>query len=519
MFRERMKVFQTDPLLVRARLLLSILLGALLGLIIAALSPGGFLRGWLAAGLLSSAAVFVLLWAWQRAGGGRRLAWLVALAFVLRLGLGVAFSLALPVWGYDTDCQQAGYLFKDACERDREAFSVAQQGNGIFWFSGIELDSDQYGGLAFLSAWVYRYLSPDAHRPFLILIVCAFFAALGVPYLVRAIRLRWTEPIALAAAWIYTLYPDGLFFGSSQMREPILVGLGALAFWAMLLWKQNWRKSLLAGGLVLAAMVLISTRVTVLVAAFLIVWWWLEFTSQRQERRLQALGWVGLLFALLLSAAVVANWFVTSAAYDIHLTITNSGWIKKIVQEAGEQYAVPIIVIYGLAQPVLPAAIAEDAIALWKGIGIFRAAVWYVIAPFLLYGLLAALRERDPRQKRVMLWLVIAVLGWSIIATIRGGGDQTDNPRYRSLFLPWIALLAAWVIDWVRVHREHWLWRLLAVEGIFLAFFTNWYVSRYWRIVERLPFWHMVAWIVGLSVLVLAGGWIWDRLRARKIRV
>ena len=32
----------------------------------------------------------------------------------------------------------------------------------------ITLDNDQYGGLAFLSGWIYRYLSPDAHRPFLV---------------------------------------------------------------------------------------------------------------------------------------------------------------------------------------------------------------------------------------------------------------------------------------------------------------------------------------------------------------
>jgi hypothetical protein len=498
----------------RWRLILALVGGALLGAGVAALSPGAFWPGWLAASVLAVPALFLLAAAWTWAGGGRLLAWMIALAFLLRLVAGVGLSLALPEWGYDTDCQNAGYLFIDACERDREAFGVAQKGEGLYWFSGIKLDTDQYGGLAFLSGWIYRYLSPDAHRPFLVLIVGAFFAALGTPFLYRAISLRWNGRVAGLAAWIYVLYPDALFFASAQMREPILAGLGAVAFWAVLAWERRPRAGLAVFAASLLGMAFFSPRVALMVAGVLLVWFWLEFSASRPGPRWQVLGWFGLAGGLLAMLILTWGWFLDSAAYDIQVTIQRSGWLAKIIEEAGQQWALPVLTVYGLAQPVLPAALTETSIPLWQSLGIFRAAGWYALAPFLVYGLFTVWKEPLVQRRRILIWLVLAVCAWLAISTLRGGGDQTDNPRYRSLFLPWLALLAAWAVDRALALRDAWLWRWILVEGIFLGFFTHWYVSRYLRIAGRLPFWQMLAWILFLSGLVLAGGWLYDRLRA-----
>lgn len=507
----------------RTRLVLSLVGGALLGAGVATLSPGSFSVGWLAASVLAIPALFILLSAWAWAGGGRLLAWMIALAFLLRLIAGVGLSLALPAWGYDTDCQNAGYLFKDACERDREAFGVAQKGEGLFWFSGIKLDTDQYGGLAFLSGWIYRYLSPDAHRSLLILIVSASFSALGVPFLRQAIRLRWNGRVANLAAWIYVLYPDAVFFASSQMREPMLVGLGAIAFWAVLSWDhpwrvrdRRWRARLVVLCASLLGMAFFSTRVALMVTGVLAVWFWLEFSANRPEPHWQVLGWLGLTGGLLAMLALTWGWFLDSAAYDIQLTIQRSGWLAKIIEEAGQRFALPILTLYGLAQPVLPAALTEASIPLWQSIGIIRAAGWYALAPFLVYGLFMVWKEPQINRRRILIWLGMSVCVWLVVAALRGGGDQTDNPRYRSLFIPWLALLAAWAVDRALAARDAWLWRWIAVEAIFLGFFTHWYASRYLHVGGRLPFWQMLAWIVGLSGLVLAGGWFYDRFWARK---
>ncbi len=102
------------------------------------------------------------------------------------------------------------------------------------------------------------------------------------------------------------------------------------------------------------------------------------------------------------------------------------------------------------------------------------------------------------------------MLVWILISSARAGGDQWDNPRYRTIFIPWMALLAGWAIHWALERRDWWLARWLVVEMIFLGYFTNWYFSRYFNLWKRLPFWEMVLWIVIWSAIVLGSGWLWD---------
>jgi hypothetical protein len=116
-----------------------------------------------------------------------------------------------------------------------------------------------------------------------------------------------------------------------------------------------------------------------------------------------------------------------------------------------------------------------------------------------------------------LLWLALATIAWLVISAVRAGGDQWDNPRYRAIFLVWQVLLAGYALFFRKDKGDPWLWRFLAVEVVFLAFFTEWYISRYSAIpIGRLYFWEMVAWITGLGIFILAGGWFWDLWRKRK---
>lgn len=500
------------------RLFIAVLSGLLVGAVVSLLSPGSFWPGWLAASVLAVPAVFYLVSAWVWAGGGRLLGWLVALAFLLRLVTGIGLSFAVASHGYDNECQNAGYLFKDACQRDREAFSIAHKDEGLFWFSGITLDNDQYGGLAFLSGWIYRYLSLDAHRPFLLLIVGAFFAALGVPFFYRAVLLGWNDRVANLAAWIYVLYPDAIFFASSQMREPMLVGLGAVAFWAVLSWRKNLGGSIFAFLAAVVGMFFFSTRVSLLVSGILAVWFWLDYTASRSQKRQQILGWLGLGVGMLVLFALSWNWFRSSAGYDLLINIQSSGQAEQRIKEIGEQWKTVFSLVYGVARPVLPAAIADsDSLPLFRGIGIVRSAGWYLIVPFLAYGIFTLWAEPDPQRRRQAVWLILTVVVWLLVASARGGGDATDNPRYRSLFIPWIALLAAWAMDWAISRRAVWLWCWVLTDAVFVAFFTHWYLSRYYRLWVKLPFWQMVLWIGGLGGVLLIGGWVYDYFLRRKL--
>jgi hypothetical protein len=103
-----------------------------------------------------------------------------------------------------------------------------------------------------------------------------------------------------------------------------------------------------------------------------------------------------------------------------------------------------------------------------------------------------------------------------VISAVRAGGDMWDNPRYRTIFLPWMALLCAWGVQWARQHKDAWMRRIILLEGIFVAVFTSWYVSRYFRLYKKLFFWQNVVVIVILAALVIILGFIWDRWRTHR---
>jgi hypothetical protein len=508
------------------RLLIALAAALILGAGVAALSPGDFLPGWLASGLLLFPAFYFLLLAWEWGGADRTLAWMVALAFALRLGLGILLSLALPAWGYpDQPVQQAGYLFRDAYARDTQAWQLAESPESLLLAFSADLPTDQYGGMLASSAAVYRYLSPDQHRPFLPLIMGAFFAALGVPFLRQAVRLRWSGRVAAITTWVYVLYPDALFFGSSQLREPFLMGLLAVAFWALLALDRfspgvpRDRKAWLALFVSLVGMALFSTQVAAAAAGFLGLLFLIEYVVSRKEPVWILAGILGLAVSTLVLLVFSWDWFRSSAAFDLLVTTRLSGSIAVRVEEVSQALHLPpnaagalVNVLYGVTRPVLPAAIADSDSNLFARVtGIVRSAGWYALAPFLVYALFTVWKEPDAGKRRRVIWLALTMVLWVLISSARGGGDATDNPRYRSLFLPWLALLAAWAVEWSLTRRDAWLWRWLAVEAIFLSFFSHWYLSRYYRLWARLEFWQVVACIVGFSALVLVGGWLLDR--------
>lgn len=494
------------------KILAFILGSAVLAALTAWLSPGAFWRGFGASFLLIGGSALALFGLWRGMGGGKHLALWMTLAFVLRLGLGLFFSLAYPLWGYDEPEYNAGYVFRDAYHRDREAYAVALSGERLLFNPNLELGSDQYGGLGVLSALVYRTLSADAHRPALVLILGAFFFALGVPFLYRAAQVRLTERAAQIAVWIYLLYPDGLFFTASQMREPFMLGLLCVGLWAVILWRERPRAALTAGALAVAGMLFISTRSAVFVVGILVLLAWLEFTARHPGRGWKALGWLGILLAGGAAFALTWGWFREASVYDRVLTLRASGRLAAFIADVGERYILPTIVGYGLAQPVFPAALVEPAIPLAKVIILLRSAGWYALAPLLVYALWAGWRATSEDDQRLILWAAGAFWAWALISALRGGGDMTDNPRYRMLLLPLAGLAVGWALEFARRTADRWLGRILAVEGIFLAVFLQWYLSRYLHWGGRLSLPAMGALIAGLSALVLAGGWIYDRL-------
>ncbi|HJX41830.1 MAG TPA: hypothetical protein VJ345_10225, partial [Anaerolineales bacterium] len=134
-------------------------------------------------GYLVLAAVCAVLasLAWREVAGRdapRALAVMLMVAVALRLGTGIALARLLPIYGYTR--QQAGYIFQDARLRDNDAWALGRSDQPLTRAFVRPQESDQYGGLLFLSAAIYRYLSAGVHRPLLVVLPAAAFGSLAV---------------------------------------------------------------------------------------------------------------------------------------------------------------------------------------------------------------------------------------------------------------------------------------------------------------------------------------------------
>lgn len=502
-----------------------------LGFILAFLQPGDRLIGWFAFSflLLLSFLLFTLLYRW--AGGGRALAWMVALAFALRLLTGVGVYFVLPMDGYDDPDDRAGFIFTDAHRRDDQAWELAQSGDPILSAFNKSYHTDQYGGLLAFTSLTYRALSPDAHRPLLLVLLSAIVATLGLPFFWRAARLAFGAQVALVSGWILVLYPESLLLGGAAMREPYLITFGAISTWGFVDWQFNHsRQAFLWYGLGLLGMLLISPVVALVTLVIFGGWWWLA----REHGRLSWLSLIVIVLVVffglvLLTSAlnrqgnfgggplgVLGGWLREAVKWDVYQLERGSGWVQKLFDEMPEWLRLPFVVVYGIFQPVLPAAFVEPTTLIWHIIGIARALGWYLFWPLLLYAFIVAWKNEDHRERRLWLWITIVSWLWILLTALRGGGDQWDNPRYRAFLLPWQALASGYALACFRLRSDSWLVRIFLIEGIFLAFFTQWYLSRYFLIGSQIPFGWMVGLIIGSSLLVLLGGEWWDRRQREK---
>ena len=513
--------------------ILAISSSLLLGAGMSVIQPGNFLLGWLLFSFLFLLSFYVLrfmfFWATrnsQFAIPNSQFVILLSLAFLLRLALGAALYLGLPTGGYDNLQNQAGYVFFDSFRRDSQAWELAQSDAPILSAFNKNFYSDQYGGLLAFSAAAYRFLSSDAHRPLLPVFFGALTSALGLAFLWKAVARQWDEKIALAAAWIYTLFPESILMGSSQMREPFLMAFVAMALWGWADYQSAPRRAWLWLALSFAGMLLVSPIVALLTLVILAGWIWV--TREHGRVSWAALLVIGVVFlaGLYLLAwglerdqpfgssplGIIMNWSRDAIKWDVHQLERGSGWIQKLFREMPEWLRPLFVMVYGITQPVLPATFIEPTTPLFRALYIFRSVGWYALVPLLFYAPFASFRTSRGPARRLFLWLTAASWTWIIISALRGGADQWDNPRYRVMLIAVQAIVAAYA--WVG--RDRWLVRWLIVESVFVLVFTQWYVSRYFKIGGQLPFGVMIAIIVLLAALIMAVGWWWDRQKARR---
>jgi hypothetical protein len=515
----------------------SLLLGAGLSLV----QPGNTTIGFVSFSFLFLLSLVLLTLALRWASAGKHLAYMIALAFLLRLAVGATLHLALPVYGHADEDDRAGYVYTDAHKRDNQAWDLATSERPISDAFSEKYASDQYGGLLAFNALVYRYLSPDAQRPLMLVLVSAFFAALGVPFFWKAVSEVFGERVAWASAWIFTLYPESILLGASAMREPYLLTSSAFALWGFVnlrapeAHRDYSERSRRAGtwiwlGLGLLGMLLVSPAVALM--TIVILAGWVFFTNESRELSWKGLLVVAVVFVLglfILSSSlnrsgefettsplhVINDWMRIAVRMNVYEIERGSGWIQKIFDDGPRWIRLPFIAIYGIFQPVLPATIIHPTKLIWTVIGFLRGLGWYAMLPLLILPFVAAAGQGSRKIRNLLLWLSLVVWIWVLLAAVRGGADLYDNPRYRTILLLWQAVLAGYVWIWWRGTRNPWFRRVLLMEVLFLLVFTQWYASRYYHWGGQLPFPVMIALILGLWGLVLGLGWWQDGKNAQ----
>ncbi len=454
--------------------------------------------------------------------------WLLALTIfsaLLRFGLGIFWQYALPRWGYGGDAERAGYIMADAYERDTAAWELAQSDDPLSKAFTERYDAvDQYGGLLFLSAAVYRYLGGDVHQPLMMVGVAALVSSMALPFLWAFACRLLDERMAKWAVWLLALYPEAMLLGSSQMREAFSMTLAVVGLFglAVLYQERNWRGALwVVGALILGVplsppFVILLTFTLLLVV--LVLWrgqWLRDWRLWTALSGLIILGVIGLwFFGERLADASFDNplvflqyWIERTSVWQKIASTQVSGWMTKLFENVPDAFFSWLIVIYGVVQPFLPAALIAGENPLWRGIAIWRALGWTLLLPLLIYAPLRALRK--PRH-----WVIsaLSLIAWIVIlsASFRSGGDQWDNPRYRAAFAGLQILVAAWLLVEQRRHSEPWFRRVFISAGLLIAWFMPWYLRRYasleWAVVDVFK-------TLGLGIASIVLYWLWDWAR------
>lgn len=518
------KIIFTDGCLTMKRLpllVIDLLISLFAAVILAAASaffqPRPWINAWLASGILFWLGFFIGLRIWRLFGSGKTLAILMVVAFLLRLGLGVFLHTGLPALGFDNEVQNAGFVYSDAFTRNTQAFALASSDDSLFTAFSNSLQGDQYGGLLFISASIYRFLSPDAARPLLITILGALFMTIGLAFLFHCIQQRWGRTAALVAGWFYALYPEGVLLGSSQMREPFLIGLFCIGFWAVSTWRQKKSHKAAVFVISIAVAALISPPFGAAIGGLLILYFIIDWLSIQEPGRNRIFGW--LLLSVVLIGLVVGGWLWLKPTihYDAYLTERASGQIQYLIDKlGGATWLIPLTALSGITQPLLPAAILDKSLPIWMTIMSVRAIGWYFAIPFIVFSIFASWPRKQQKKEWLVFLAAITMAAWVCISTLRAGGDQWDNPRYRAILIPWLGWLIGWCWQRIRSGRGAWFFRWLAIEGIFLLGMFAWYLARFFGGKFKIPFIPLSAAIVGLSLLVILSGIVVDRAKARK---
>jgi hypothetical protein len=455
-------------------------------------------------------------------------------AFFLRLTLGAVWFVVLPVAGYDSPAERKGYVMADAFNRDRAAWQLSQSHKPVWkLIEGLEdyKKHDQYGGMLLVSSVIYRFVDGKNHQPLLMVVITASFSALAVLVGWALGKITFGERVAKISAWGLALYPEAVLLGSSQMREAFLMTLMGVAFYGLFHFIQHrsWGNLLLMIASLLLCMPF-SPPATAMVLIMLVIVAFMagDIHIIRQSKLWFLLGSLGVLAMVGIWIAwnsyapekisnpvsLLAWWLRISASMQANLSTLDSGWIQKIFNGMPEWAQFPFMLVYGVIRPFLPAALIDlSSTSIWHAIAIWRALGWMIMLPFFLYAPIMLLKKPKPgKEQTYAIGQALTLVVWlgMLIASLRGGADLWDNPRYRVMFVTIQIVLASWVWMNYRENKDVWLLRIIVFFGLVLLWFVPWYLRRYTAFT-----WPIVSFFKTLALGIVSGllYLIWEIVR------
>lgn len=448
----------------------------------------------------------------------------------------IVFLVIIPVlmllWGYATDRSHMGLVETDAINATMKAWRAAQSNDPILttWTQG---SGDNTGGITVLGVTMFRLFSSDQERALLLgLLACAVTSLTVVP----AFRLAnglFSGGVAKAAALIAAVYPEAVMLGSLHIQQgylALVLGVELLAVAGVILRKESGagelgipRPVLSAVLLVfsLAAMFLLSYQFFIL-SIFCGALWavWLSDPRLRVGRVLWFAAGLGVLALIVMRVLSLADVIPSNSdyIYSQYHYLYGLAWSEfdKIAAAGGGDLFQSVLsamdrttaflfaALYGLLQPVLPAAIGHRNLTaqgggFWQALGIYRSLGWYLLLPVLIYGSVKSLRGIVSRKPETILALIFWAI--AIIGSYRAFGDQWDNPRYRMFaFIP-MTLLASWAWATWREKRDVWFLRIAIPFAVAVAGLTVWYLLRDYA---GVPFPVVISLVVLGAITVLA---------------
>lgn len=426
--------------------------------------------------------------------GNKHFVILFALAFVARFGFGWLATTLLPSFEAGSEPQRAGYLFYDAYHRDNQAYDLAKSNDSLLAAFNQKRSADQYGGMLWLMALIYR-LATNSHQPLIPQFFISFLGASGVIFIYLAFSRLFTRKTAIFASIAFALYPESVLLGAAQMREPLLITFGAIIVYAISRAESEKFAAILWAGFALIGSLFISPGIALLFLTIFAGWFVIDKFGTKLKIG-SVLIWSGVFIILVVAAlaflilswekvgdssgfSIVGDWVRRTALYNAHLLKQSSGIVQVVIGSLPSAFVLPFVVMYGTIQPVLPAVLFEPGELFWKVVGFFRALGWYALLPLILSVPLDHSLPKNGKMRLKWLWIFIVSFCWILIAAARGGGDQWDNPRYRTILLPFFLILAFLTLTNKSALRGKWLRKILWIEISSILIFTHWYSWRY----------------------------------------